>query len=199
MTLLERGFSTIQGMIDERQLMYFQSISNHCNNVNMYRRHTRRIECTFDPNLMDKDLHKKIFSLLPLHKDICLRSMGLISSDGPSEAQPWHRDRVLTDGEYSYNVIFPVDSMSEEAGFTELIPESHSRGRYCHLFKPEAQCGARKICPLLSPGDVLIADQTLLHRGGANRTAHCRRLFFLNYSTTYDTNNYSDRYRIQSR
>lgn len=183
-------------MLDDQDLMYFRSLVEQNQSNSMYKRHSGRVEYLFDVDLMSKKLDQKLLSILPPHRDMRLTSLSQITSLPLAKPQPWHRDQVLENGDYSYNILFPVTLFPEGVGFTEIVPRSHNCGPFKNSFRPDVTIGARKLSPFLSLGDVLIADQTILHRGGANKTEQSRPLFVLNYATRQDTQNYSIDYLL---
>lgn len=99
---------------------------------------------------------------------------GLIMSFSGSATQPWHQDGPCLFPElgdhtvlppYALTLFIPVSAVTEELGPTEFLVGSHRNGDA----KPDGKIDERKwIGPLLEPGDVLIYEYRVVHRGTSN-------------------------------
>ncbi|CDI87415.1 hypothetical protein, conserved [Eimeria praecox] len=126
---------------------------------------------------------------------LCLRCRRLfvsevqtVNADALALSQPWHRDnshRGLT-------VVLPLVSISHSNGPTELLPGSHvliGEGgdswlqwlRSLPAFLKVVVAGGSTVKAEIQPGDALVYDSRLLHRGQANETWHPRPTLILRY------------------
>jgi ectoine hydroxylase-related dioxygenase (phytanoyl-CoA dioxygenase family) len=75
---------------------------------------------------------------------------------------------------YYFTVLMPLVKITEENGPTQLVKGSHRQ-----LIVEESQ--AEIYAPLLSPGDVLIFDGRVLHRGSANNSNEERLVAYITF------------------
>lgn len=96
------------------------------------------------------------------------------------EAQPPHRDHDLWrapkgEMEFQLNVMWPLTPFTRENGATIIWPGSHKRLSEI-LLDP-----ADSISPEMEPGSALLFLGSVLHAGGANRTAALRTGVIVSY------------------
>ena len=125
--------------------------------------------------------------LLPASQAICIH---------PGEAaQPIHHDDSFYPvprprPSYSYSTIVAVDDFTAENGGTEVIPGSHRwsdaqiQGHYDGLLHDRAMPASlesRLVQMVVPAGTCILFHGTLMHRGGANRSAAPRLAFSNQY------------------
>lgn len=96
-------------------------------------------------------------------------------------AQVPHRDqsiwpRTIPGVEYMVNAMWPLTKFTAENGGTRLWPGSHVEP---DLRRPDLDAA---VAAEMEPGDVLIYLGSLIHAGGANRSAAPRRGMVMSYS-----------------
>ena len=105
-----------------------------------------------------------------------LLSAALAINLHPGETcQPWHIDDAagglpwpLPRPRLGVSTIWALDDFTAENGATEVLPGSH-------LWPQSRQPDPRDARPILMPaGSVVVFDGRLMHRGGANQSAHQR-------------------------
>ena len=76
----------------------------------------------------------------------------------------------------SYSLIAAIDDFTAENGGTEIIPGSHRWGEdELARLRAEPDWAERQLVPMVMPaGTCVIFSGTLIHRGGANRSAGAR-------------------------
>lgn len=114
---------------------------------------------------------------------------GAIPALGGSKETDLHRDiyplLTTTEGQnigefdamlppYYFTVLMPLVQITKENGPTQLVKGSHRK-----LIVEESQ--AEIYAPLLSPGDVLIFDGRVLHRGSANISNEERLVAYITF------------------
>jgi ectoine hydroxylase-related dioxygenase (phytanoyl-CoA dioxygenase family) len=129
---------------------------------------------------------------------------GVIPSLGGSGPTPMHRDVYpilnTTAGDnldrldlelppYYFTVLIPLVDITMQNGPTEFIKGSH---RVAVVDMESATIDA----PLSKPGDVIIFDGRIMHRGSANNTTHERIIAYITYvanwyhDQTFEINDY---------
>eukprot|EP00439_Symbiodinium_sp_Y106_P004437 s7858_g1.t1 len=99
----------------------------------------------------------------------------LLISDPGAVHQMWHRDNLKP----GLTILLPVSEVTGELGPTELLPGTHhllrGAGGLGSCFQSLATAGGAVAPAPLSPGDALLFDARLLHRGLGNRSySNCR-------------------------
>lgn len=105
----------------------------------------------------------------------------LLVSDPGAEAQMWHRDNRQP----GLTVILPLTDVDAEVGPTDLLPGTHrlvgggASGLLAAFSSLRGSSGAIAAAPL-APGDALLYDARLLHRGLGNTSyGRCRAVLVL--------------------
>lgn len=99
----------------------------------------------------------------------------LLISDPGAVHQMWHRDNLKP----GLTILLPVSEVTGELGPTELLPGTHHLLRGAaglgSCFQSLAAAGGAVAPAPLSPGEALLFDARLLHRGLGNRSySNCR-------------------------
>ncbi|OEH77921.1 hypothetical protein cyc_01069 [Cyclospora cayetanensis] len=115
--------------------------------------------------------------------------MQTVNADALALAQPWHRDN----SHRGITVVIPLVHVHSSNGPTELLPGSHTlsgedgKDSWVHwmcslpAFFRNVLAGGTTVKAVLEPGDLLVYDSRLLHRGQANETWHPRPSLVLRY------------------
>src|SRR5688572_8976345 len=143
------------------------------------------------PSSSELVLHERILELVeavlraddvgPARCDTIQLNLTQAISIGPgSPEQVVHRDQQLipleADFELVVNVMWPIDAFTAENGGTWFVPGSSAwaRDRW-----PEPH---DIVAAEASPGDAILWLGSMMHCGGANRSAHSRRGVVFSYS-----------------
>ena len=127
-----------------------------------------------------------------LGQDACLRHAGVIMAMPNAVAQKWHSDGDHIDDDvvlppHALNVFVPLVPCDVSNGGTEFVPGTHADWTASsHSYVLDA-----------APGDALVADWRLKHRGLANKTREDRPLLYLTYARPWFVDKYnfsSERY-----
>ncbi|CDJ54011.1 hypothetical protein, conserved [Eimeria brunetti] len=114
--------------------------------------------------------------------------MQTVNADALALSQPWHRDNSYR----GLTVVLPLVPISPSNGPTELLPGSHVLSgeegdswfqwlRSLPTFLKTSIAGGSTVKAEIQPGDALVYDSRLLHRGQANETWHPRPTLILRY------------------
>lgn len=115
-------------------------------------------------------------ALLLTWKDVKIVNLSVVVSTPGAPEQAWHADGGHVNLQehvpcHCLNIFVPLTTVTAESGPTELRPGTHYHTR--HLTKFMLAAKARKslrppVAPTMEPGDCLIFDYRILHRGKAN-------------------------------
>lgn len=121
-------------------------------------------------------------------------SQGLSIYPG-APAQIPHRDQTMWpcpkgEMEFSFNVLWPLDSFTADNGATRVWPNTHHEHEKYKM--SVADLGEPVVCEM-EPGDVFVFLGSALHAAGANRTSLPRRGIIISYALgwlrTYENQN----------
>lgn len=106
-----------------------------------------------------------------------------IAIEPGERAQFLHRDDTLypcaKDGELLINAMWPLDAFTPANGATRIVLGSQNWDR---TVRPKAGAG---VSAAASPGDVILWLGSVLHGGGENSSAACRRGLVFQYSAAW--------------
>lgn len=203
--LEELGEALSQRGIDySTQIFRFDEVASRCTG-RIDTRYTTTDAPFNDPSILDNPTLRPLIDSL-LGSDSVLVYAGLIYSFPESADQPWHQDGEplfpeqpdLALPPYALNVFVPLSDTDTtlEAGPTEFVAGSHGQSAEATMALIDHASGEKQskrqrlandtattiIGPLLSPGDALLYDYRVCHRGTTNLGSNVRRLLYLVYA-----------------
>ena len=147
----------------------------------------------FEPFLRIAEVHNLLSASIESSTGWRLMTAGTLTADAGAAVGGWHRD--FADGlfadeslnlqlpDYFFTVLAPLDDVSAEQG-TELVLGSHKL-RTGELSGALTTGAARRVIAAARPGDVLVFNGKVVHRGMPNPTARSRTLVYLVYTAKW--------------
>jgi hypothetical protein len=146
------------------------------------------VESTVLSSLLPSLLGKNNQSSSMDHLKLCHVSL-LVATPGSTE-QGWHIDGGHVNLSHhlpchALNIFLPLDPVPLERGPTEFRPGTHYHSRNLGPMMLAAKCRKSLLppyCATVQPGDVLLFDYRVLHRGRANVSCENRNFLVLTYA-----------------